>query len=114
LLSDARAHKIVWSAPAYEEMTRRFAGAKARLFDVDDYQCETIDGDPPDPTEAFANSMLNKIRRAIVGAKRVVIDMGTARFFTGLARDAVRITDRECFWLGCHGYGNRLRDRPSR
>jgi len=95
-------HNIVWSAPVYEEMARRFAGAKAKPFDVDNYRCETIDGDPLDPTEAFATSMVNKIRRVIVGAKGVVIDMGTARLFTGLARDAVRMTDRECFWPGCH------------
>ena len=94
-------HNIVMSASVFEEMARRFAGARPRQFDPDDYRCETIDGDPLDPTEAFANSVLNKIRRVVVDAKGVVVDMGTARLFTGLARDAVRITGRECFWPGC-------------
>jgi len=94
-------HNIMWSAPAYEEMARRFAGAKPRAIDIDDYRCETIDGHPLDPTEAFANSVVNKIRRVVVDAKSVVIDLGTARRFTGLARDAVRFTAIECFWPGC-------------
>lgn len=94
-------HNVVWRASTYEELARRFAGGEPRPFDVDDYGCETIDGHPLDPTEAFANSVLNKIRRVVIDAKGVVIDMGTARRFTGLARDAVRIAGRECFWLGC-------------
>ena len=94
-------HNIVYSQPTYEEMARRFAGAKPRPFDFDTYRCETIDGHPLDPTEAFANSLVNKIRRVVVDAKGVVIDMGTARLFTGLTRDAVRIANHECFWPGC-------------
>ena len=94
-------HNIVWSHSAYEEMTRRFAGAAPRPFDVDDYRCETIDGYQLDPYEAFANSMVNHIRRVVVDAKGVVIDLGMARKFTGLSRDAVRITQHECYWPGC-------------
>ena len=94
-------HNIQWSSAAYEGMARRFAGAKASPIDPDDFRCETIDGDPLDPVEAFANSLVNKIRRVVVDAKSVVIDLGTARRFTGLSRDAVRMTGRECFWPGC-------------
>ena len=94
-------HSIVWSAPAYEEMARRFAGAKPRPFDIDNYRCETIDGHPLDPTEAFASSILNNIRRVVVDAKGAVIDLGLARTFTGLARHAVQIRHTECFWPGC-------------
>jgi hypothetical protein len=94
-------HGIMWSASAYEEMARRFAGAKPQPFDIDDYCCSTIDGNPVDPYEAFADSVVNKIRRIVVDAAGVVTDMGRARSFTGLARDAVRITGRECFWIGC-------------
>ncbi len=94
-------HNIVWSSDAWEEMLRRFAGGVPQPSDPDTFRCETIDGLPLDPTEAFANAVVNKIRRVVIDAKGVVIDMGTARKFTGLARDAVRIAGRECFWLGC-------------
>lgn len=94
-------HSILWTASAFEEMARRFAGGEPRPFDVDDFRCETVDGHPLDPTEAFANSVLNQIRRVVVDAQGVVIDQGRARFFTGLARKAVQVTGRECFWPGC-------------
>jgi hypothetical protein len=70
-------------------------------MDPDTFRCETIDGVPRDPTEAFANAVTNKIRRVVIDATGVVIDKGSARLFTGLARDAVRIAGRECFWPGC-------------
>jgi len=94
-------HGVLWAQSTHEEMARRWAGAKPRPFDVDDYKCETVDGDPLDPTEAFAHSIVNKIRRVVVDAKGVVIDLGHARFFTGLSRDAVRMAGQECFWPGC-------------
>jgi len=94
-------HNIVWSADAWEEMVRRCAGGTPTPFDPDTFRCETPDGVSLDPTEAFANAIQNKIRRVVIDAKGVVIDMGTARLFTGLARDAVRIAGRECFWPGC-------------
>ena len=94
-------HGIEWSASTYEEMARRFAGAAPQPFDVDDYKCESINGHPLDPTEAFANSIVNKIRRVVIDASGVVIDQGRARSFTGAAREAVRITGRQCYWIGC-------------
>ena len=39
-------------------------------------------------TEAFANSLTNKIRRVVVNAKG--LDMGTTRLVSDLERDAVR------------------------
>ena len=56
---------------------------------------------PLDPTETFANAVQNKIRRVVVDAKGVIIDIDTARAFTGMARDAVPINGRECCWPGC-------------
>ena len=94
-------HNIMWSSSAYEEMARRFAGGAARPFDIDDFRCNTIDGHPLDPTEAFASSVLNNIRRVVVDATGAVIDLGRARRFTGLARLAVQISHTECFWPGC-------------
>lgn len=94
-------HGIIWSECAYTEMARRFAGGAPRPFDVDTYRCETADGVRVDPTEAFADSVVNRIRRIVIDAKSVVIDLGHARKFTGLARDAAMLSGRECFWPGC-------------
>lgn len=94
-------HNIVWSAEAYQEMVRRYAGAVPQPFDPETFRCETTDGHKLDPTEAFADSVLNKIRRVVIDARGVVIDMGTARLFTGLARYAAQLADSECYWPGC-------------
>jgi hypothetical protein len=83
-------------------MASRFDGNPPKPFDIDGFRCETIDGDPLEPYEAFANSLVNQIRRVVVDAKGVVIDLGRARFFTGAARDAVQLAgDGECDWKGC-------------
>jgi hypothetical protein len=62
-------HNIVWSSEAWEEMVRRFASGTATPFDPDTFRCETIDGRPLDPTEAFANAAQKKIRRVVIDAK---------------------------------------------
>lgn len=94
-------HGIIWSECAFTEMARRFAGAAPQPFDVDTYRCETSNGHRLDPTEAFADAIVNKIRRIVVDATSVVIDLGHARTFTGLAREAAMLAGRECFWPGC-------------
>ena len=67
------------------------------------YRCSTIDGHPVEPTEAVAASLLGKLRRVVIGADGVVIDLGrSVRLFTGLARLAAQLANTECFWPGCH------------
>ncbi len=66
------------------------------------YRCSTIDGAHLEPGEAVAAALLGDIRRIVIDAKGVVIDMGRrARLFTGHARLAVQIPDQCCIWPGC-------------
>ena len=95
-------HNIVWEAGTYEEMIRRYAGADPAPLDPDTYRCSTIDGDPINPTEAFIDSLTGAIRRVVIDARGVVIDMGDARLLTGLARQAMQMTHDECDWVACH------------
>jgi hypothetical protein len=71
--------------------------------DDESFRCSTLDGHPVEPTEAVAASLLGKLRRVVIGADSVVIDLGrTARLFTGSARLAAQLGATECFWPGCH------------
>ncbi len=67
------------------------------------FRCSTLDGHPVDPTEAVANALLGHVRRVVVGADSVVIDLGRRRrLFTGPAQLAARLSSTECYWPGCH------------
>ena len=71
--------------------------------DDESFRCSTLDGHPVEPTEAVAASLVGKLRRVVVGADGVVIDLGRAqRLFTGSARLAAQLGNTECFWPGCH------------
>ncbi len=94
-------HCIVWSAAAYEGMVRRLDGDHCAPIDPDTYRCETIDGVPLEPTEAAATSLVGKLRRVVVDAAGVVIDLGRARCFTGNSRTAVQLSTSHCLWPGC-------------
>ena len=95
-------HNIVWDQATYVEMVARLAGATPKPFDIDKFRCSTIDGWRIDPTAAFVDSLTNSVRRVIIDAKSVTIDISQARFFTGLARVAAQINHDECEWPGCH------------
>jgi len=67
------------------------------------YRCSTIDGAPLDPTEVTAAALVGHVRRVVIGADGVVINMGRQqRLFTGSAQLAVRLSSTECYWPGCH------------
>ncbi len=97
-------HKIVWHAETFEEFLRRFAGAAARPMNPDTYRCETLNGQPLDPTEAAANALVSSFRRIVVNSAGVTIDAGRKRLFTGVLKDLIRIQTRAgtCVWPGCH------------
>ncbi|CAN5162816.1 hypothetical protein BH20ACT3_BH20ACT3_06690 [soil metagenome] len=60
-------------------------------------------GSPIDPTEAVATALIDHIRRVVIGADSVVIDLGRRRrCFTGAAQLAARLAATECYWPGCH------------
>ncbi len=70
---------------------------------TDSYRCSTIDGAPLEPTEVVAAALIGDVRRVVVGADNVVINLGRRqRLFTGSAQLAVRLSSSECYWPGCH------------
>ncbi|MFT7609677.1 MAG: hypothetical protein ACI9MX_002757 [Candidatus Aldehydirespiratoraceae bacterium] len=94
-------NNIVWDAATIEEMARRFSGESPSPIDPTTSVCRSLNGTPLDPTEAFANALVTKMRRVVVDAAGVVIDMGRARFFTGGARLAAQMSSYHCPWPGC-------------
>jgi hypothetical protein len=69
---------------------------------VDDRRCETTTGHQLDPDDMLAAVLCGHVRRVVLDAAGVVIDLGRrARLFTGAARDAVLLVDRWCIWPGC-------------
>jgi hypothetical protein len=71
------------------------------VADVDTHRCETTTGVAIDVFDAVAAMQVGHLRRVVVDAARVVIDLGRKRRFTGNARDAVLINGRRCLWPGC-------------
>ena len=48
-------------------------------------------------------ALLWHVRRVVVGADGVVLDMGRRRrLFTGARQLAVRLANRTCYWPGCN------------
>lgn len=67
------------------------------------FRCETLDGSPVDAREAFAESLVAKVRRTVVGWDGVVLNQsGLHTLYTGSLRHAVKLTATECPWPGCH------------
>lgn len=84
-------------------------GRKAR-FDASDplhTRCRTTSGVPIDPADAVVASLVGHVRRVVLGAEGVIIDLGRrSRTFTGCARDAALLqaaldSDGRCLWPGC-------------
>ena len=63
--------------------------------------CRTIDGVDLEPTEMMLNAIISTIRRVVVDAASERVDLGKARFFTGMARHAVKLKAQRCVWPGC-------------
>lgn len=68
----------------------------------DDFACHTLTGAPVPPKRAVAEALLGFLRRNVIGADGVTIDLGRRRLFTGYARLAVQLNASECYWPGCH------------
>jgi hypothetical protein len=95
-------HNIVWSAETYEEVATALETGTTPRLDVATHRCSTLTGVPVEPVEAMVASLWARVRRVVVDASSVTIDLGTARFFTGSARQAVLVTNPRCIWPGCH------------
>ena len=67
------------------------------------YRCQTTTGHRLEPTEAVAAALLGHLRRVVLGADGVTIDVGRrSRLFTGPAHLAATIAHHHCYWPGCH------------
>jgi hypothetical protein len=59
-------------------------------------------GQRVDPAAIIGVSLWSLIRRVVIDARSVVIDLGrTSRLFTGHAREAVMLLEPTCIWPGC-------------
>ncbi len=68
----------------------------------DEVVSRTDRGNRVDPAAIIGVSLWSLIRRVVVDAKGVVIDLGrTSRLFTGFAREAVMLLEPSCIWPGC-------------
>lgn len=66
------------------------------------YVCETLDGKPIHPDEAFRIALNNRLQRCLIDADSLKVDLGRkSRLYTGAARDAVVYRDRCCTVPGC-------------
>ena len=96
---------LVIDDATYDRTLTALATGVRPAADPDDesFRCSTLDGHPVEATEAVAASLLGRMRRVVIGADSVVIDLGRAqRLFTGSARLAAQLANTECFWPGCH------------
>ena len=95
---------IDWAS--YQRELVRLAGAQPADPDPtndDNFRCSSIDGPPLGPTETVAASLLGHVRRVVIGADSVVIDLGRrSRLFRGSAALAARLASTTCYWPGCH------------
>ena len=65
-------------------------------------RCETASGTPLHPHDVLRAALAGHIRRVVVDAHSVPIDMGRkARLFTGPAREAAKLLVRRCDHAGC-------------
>ncbi len=76
-------------------------GAEAAEHLDNGHRCATIDGVPVEPVEAAAHSLVGALRRVVLDAASVPIDLGRKRTFTGLSRLAAQLGSTTCYWPGC-------------
>lgn len=68
----------------------------------DDYASHTLTGHRLPARATVARALLGHLRRNVIGADGVTINLGRRRLFTGYARLAAQLNATECYWPGCH------------
>jgi len=65
-------------------------------------RCETSNGTPLHPHDVLRAALAGHVRRVVVDARSVPVDMGRkVRLFTGAAREAAKLLVRRCDHAGC-------------
>ncbi len=95
---------IVIDDETFERETLKLLAEEVEPTDPtrDDFECSTLSGSVLPPRTAVANALLGHLRRVVIGADNVTIDLGRRRLFTGYARLAAQLQSDECYWPGCH------------
>ena len=69
---------------------------------VPNRRCQTVDGTLLDPFDVIAAAVVGHVRRMVVNAAGVIIDLGrSSRCFTGNARTAALLQGVHCIYPGC-------------
>ena len=101
---DALANILV-DDTTFEHHLAKLAGGQVEPLDpatVCQRRCETSTGHQLDPADVLAAALTGHVRRVVLDAAGVVIDLGRrSRLFTGGARDAVLLGEQWCIWPGC-------------
>ena len=95
---------VVIDDETFDRETARLMGEDVPVDDPqrEDYACHTMSGIRLHPRTAVARALLDYLRRDVIGADGVTIDLGRRRIFTGYARIAAKLNASECYWPGCH------------
>ena len=95
---------IVIDDETFERETARLVGENVPADDPqrDDYACHTMSGARLHARSVVARALLGALRRNVIGADGVTIDLGRRRVFNGYARIAAKLNASECYWPGCH------------
>ncbi len=95
---------IVIDDHTFEREAKKLLGEHVEPDDPqrEDFACHTLSGHTLPPRTAVAHALLGELRRVVVGADSVTIDLGRKRLFTGYARLAAQLQAHECYWPGCH------------
>jgi hypothetical protein len=101
---------IVVEQAVYEAQLAAIVDDRRAVFDASDLahqRCRTTGGVPVDPADAVVASIIGQVRRVVIDANGVIIDLGRrSRVFTGSARDAALLQATldgggRCLWPGC-------------
>ena len=69
-------------------------------------RCETVNGDPVDPSDVIAAMLIGHVRMVVVDRRGVVVNAGRKiRLFRGVPRELVWLLGKTCCWRGC---GHRI------
>ena len=96
---------VVMDWATFNTEAERFAtGATAPPVEVfaPGYRCETLDGHPLPPDQAFLLALRGEVQRCVVGAESLKVDLGREqRLFNAAGRRAVQVRDRTCVHPAC-------------
>ena len=96
---------VVMDWATFNAEAERFAtGTTAEPVDVfaPGYRCETLDGHPLPPDQAFLMALRGEIQRCVIGAESLKVDLGRQqRLFNAAGRRAIQVRDRTCAHPAC-------------